>query len=318
MSEHPPLISVIIATYNYGCYVCAAVESALAQTYPSIEIIVVDDGSTDDTQERLRMFGPQVRCLVQKNSGVSTARNRGINAATGEYLAFLDADDQFHPQKLELQMKQFSGDPTLDLVGTGQMTSPSPKWNDQLPEDVECVILELEEIVIRPRFALSSALIRRKCIEEVGAFDPSLPPAEDRDLWIRVANRFRVAVLPLPLIWYRITAGSLSQNPERMEQKERIVLDRAFEMPQLRQNWVLRRKALGIASLGSCYDYRAAGRPVQAIKRLICSLLWWPLPFRRSEVTASLVRLRVFFVTARMILFGSRSAPRPDKRPTLG
>src|SRR5437016_10401011 len=102
MSE--PLISAVIPSYNYGHFITDAIESALGQTYPHVEIIVVDDGSTDDTREQLAPYSERVCYIHQENGGLSAARNTGIRAAKGEWIALLDADDVWHPRKLELQM----------------------------------------------------------------------------------------------------------------------------------------------------------------------------------------------------------------------
>src|SRR5438034_9298591 len=112
-------VSVIIPTYNYARYLAAAIESALAQTYAPLEIIVVDDGSTDDTLRILGAYGNRLRVLRQANQGAGAARNAGIAAARGEYVAFLDSDDLWHPRKLELQLARFASDPDLGLVHCG-------------------------------------------------------------------------------------------------------------------------------------------------------------------------------------------------------
>src|SRR5688572_5767710 len=111
MFPDPPLVSVVIPTYNYGHLVAEAVDSALAQTYPAVEVLVVDDGSTDDTWDRLARYGDRIRCVRQANAGLSAARNTGIRAAHGEYVALLDSDDAFHPRKLDLQMRYLTSRP---------------------------------------------------------------------------------------------------------------------------------------------------------------------------------------------------------------
>ena len=307
VSSNPPLVSVIISTYNYGLYVCDAVESALSQTYSMVEVIVVDDGSTDDTRERLAPYTDRIKYIYQNNAGVSAARNTGMRVAQGEYLAFLDADDRFHPQKLEFQMALFARDRKLGLVGTGHTTRVPVIWETSVGSQFETDYFTLEDMVIQPRFGTSTVVLRKECIESVGSFDPALSRVEDYDLWIRIAAKYRIAVIPLRLMWYRLSPGSLSRNAAAMERYHRLVIERAFEMPELVDRWVLRRKALGMANLGSCYDYRDAGQPIQAIKRLVRSLWWWPLPYRGSEVRASLIRVRMFLATVRMMLFGSRT-----------
>ena len=127
-----PRVSVIIPAYNSGPLVEEAIGSALAQTRPPAEVVVIDDGSTDDTAERLARFGPPVRVIRQANGGVSAARNRGLAAATGAFVAFLDADDVWHPDKLRRQLEAFAKRPELGLLGT--LTVP---WPGTFPAEPE-------------------------------------------------------------------------------------------------------------------------------------------------------------------------------------
>ena len=122
-------VSVVIPTYNYGHFVAEAVESALKQTYPNLEVIVVDDGSNDDTAERLRQFGNQIIYIYQQNKGLSSARNAGIRRATGEWVAFLDADDVWHAEKIAKQLAAVGGDHDIGLIGS----PPAAVLPDKLP-----------------------------------------------------------------------------------------------------------------------------------------------------------------------------------------
>src|SRR5262245_58457673 len=131
-----PLVSVIIPSYNYGCYVQQAVDSALSQSYPNQEVIVVDDGSTDDTEVRLAAYGKRIRYIHQKNQGLSEARNTGIREARGEFLAFLDSDDAFHPKKTELQMAYLMAHPEVSLVGTEMFSDERVVWRQVDPEHI--------------------------------------------------------------------------------------------------------------------------------------------------------------------------------------
>jgi glycosyltransferase involved in cell wall biosynthesis len=246
----PGLVSVIVPTYNYAHFVTEAVDSALAQSYPHREIIVVDDGSTDDTRSVLAPYGDRVRYLHQENQGLSGARNTGIRAAEGEYIALLDADDAWHPRKLELQVAYLRDHPEVGLVGASLFTDRRLCW----PEigDLSSVAADtyrLEELVGKMRFGPSSVVMRRSCLDEVGLFDPTLRCVEDRDLWVRFASRFRVAMLHAPLLWYRQHPASLSTKAASMEETERRVLTKLFaEVPALRGRRLLRRKTFSQAA----------------------------------------------------------------------
>ena len=124
----PRLVSVVVPTYDYGCFVAEAVASALAQTYPHREVIVVDDGSTDDTREVLAPYSDRIRYIFQSNQGLSAARNTGIRAAQGEFIALLDSDDVWHPRKLEVQMHFLHDLPEVGLLGTDLFMDQRSHW----------------------------------------------------------------------------------------------------------------------------------------------------------------------------------------------
>ena len=130
-------VSVVIPTYNYGHFVVGAVESVLAQTYQNVEIIVVNDGSSDDTKARLEPFMGRVRYIYQDNQGLSAARNTGIGAATCRWIAFLDSDDLWHPRKLELQMAYLDGHPEVGLLATQYFTDLSSGWPDIAKQELQ-------------------------------------------------------------------------------------------------------------------------------------------------------------------------------------
>jgi len=229
-------VSVIIPTYNYGRFIGEAVDSALAQTRAPLEVIVVDDGSTDDTAEVLAAYSDRVRVLRQKNSGVAMARNAGIAAARGEYLAFLDSDDAWYPRKLERQMPRFDAEPSLGLVHCGAETIDSAGRTlktsvDGMEGRVAEAMLRLDREVIMPQG--SSIVVPKRVAEEVGGFDARLPPSEDWDFCYRVAARYAVGYVPEVLVRYRLHGSGIHMNIARMERAMLIALEKAFADPRV-------------------------------------------------------------------------------------
>jgi glycosyltransferase involved in cell wall biosynthesis len=279
------LVSVVIPSHNYGRFVAAAVDSVLAQRYPHVEVIVVDDGSTDDTPQRLEPYRDRIVSIRQENQGVSAARNTGIRAARGELIALLDADDAWHPRKLELQMRSLAEHPEIGMLGADLFTDSRDCWPvipDSPPSDL--VPLTLDDLVLRTHFAPSSVVIRKSCLEAVGLFDAGLRCVEDRELWIRFAARWPVAKLPLPLLWYRLHPSSLSGKAVQMEEHELRVLRQAFAaVPALRGRPLFRCKALSYAAYTSAYVFGATHRWPAALRRVFRSLLLWPWPYSFEE-----------------------------------
>lgn len=285
-----PTVSVIIPTYNSASLVTAAVESALAQTAPPAEIIVIDDGSTDDTRERLSNY--RVRYLHQQNQGVAAARNLGLHNATGELIAFLDADDVWHLRKLELQIAAIEANPNLVLLGTHVFD-----WPAEQPTDVNRagVIRPMpwRKLAVKNHLVTSSIIVRRTVLNEVGDFDTALQGPEDHDLWLRIAQAGSVAILDLPLTGYRQLPGSLSRQATTMRAGMRQILRKLDQRQAWAGNRWLRRKAYGYCDYSCAYMAGAAGSPGRALGDVARSLLWYPLPYEKSEVRFPLARLRM-------------------------
>jgi glycosyltransferase involved in cell wall biosynthesis len=193
-------VSVVIPTFDRRDLVLRALASVYAQTRLPDEVIVVDDGSTDGTAARVAEEYPDVVYIRQENRGVSVARNRGLNVATSEWVAFLDSDDEWRPEKLQRQLEALGREPDLSICHTDEIwirdgRRVNPRLRHAKPEG-SCFRSCLPLCAISP----SSALIRRSLLLEVGGFDESLPACEDYDLWLRLCARHPVLLVDEPLV----------------------------------------------------------------------------------------------------------------------
>lgn len=296
-------VSIIIPTFNSTALVAEAVGSVLAQRVGTIEIIVVDDGSTDDTAQRLARFGDRVQYVYQRNSGVAAARNAGLARADGELVAFLDADDVWHPNKLQIQLDRLDRRPDLGLIGTGAFSWPAPRVPEiMLDVAPPAVPVTRDELMVKNRFITSSVVLRRSVVERVGEFDTSLCGPEDHDYWLRAAAVTRTANLPLPLVGYRSVAGSLSKNAAAMELGMRQILDKLDARGAWNGSRSLRRRAYSYCNFSCAYMHGAAGDQRAALIRMLRSFAWYPLPYGRGETTVALARPRRLAVLALRLL----------------
>ena len=292
-----PLISVVIPTHNCGSHICDAVDSARAQTYAPIEIIVVDDGSTDNTVDRLKSLRDRVRYAHQHNQGVSAARNLGIELAKGEFIALLDADDVWHPQKLERQMWIHHRRSDIKVSGTSFLWFVQSAPKDLASYSGEPLVRDITLKHVLTNFSFGScsgALIHRGCFEQVGSFDISLRVCEDLDLWLRVAARFPIAKLMEPLTYLRNRMGSLSSDAEALSIAHRLVLNRAFAtLPQLKGQVRLHRMALAALYRHDASVYFGKGQRGRAIQELLHSAVEWPLPLPTPDRNPNFVRAKM-------------------------
>jgi len=199
--KESPLVSVIIPVYNYDRYLAEAVESVLSQTYQHLEVIVVDDGSTDQSGEVARSFaGRGVRYCPQPHSGIGPARNKGVELAQGEFLAFLDADDRWPEEKIERQLRAFDSDPTLEMVfGQALQLQNGREWESGV-KDQEPPVAGMV-----PGMVPGTMLIKRAAFFRVGKFQGDWKVGEFIDWYSRAVElQNRSLVLPDLLLWRRI------------------------------------------------------------------------------------------------------------------
>lgn len=205
-----PKVSVIIPTYNCAHYLGNAIESVLRQTFTDYEVIIVDDGSTDNTREVVERFIAQhpsrIRYIYQPHQERSMARNRGIQAASGEYIAFLDADDEWLPQKLERQVPILDENRKVGLVCSNVVLMDKEGRDFGCPPSRETPNgFVLQELLCGNFIWCLTVLCRRQCFEECGWFDTATIPAEDWDMWVRIAARYAIYHIPGVLARYRFT-----------------------------------------------------------------------------------------------------------------
>lgn len=234
-------ISVIIPTYNRAALTAAAIESALAQTRPPEEIIVIDDGSTDDTEPVLQhRFGERIRYVRQPNQGPSAARNHGMRLAREDWIAFLDSDDLWRPGKLELQHAFLTKNPSVDFVFSdlwvadeagGGIEIQDRRFHERLSQQ-QNQLSGMVDLLITQSFTITTTLMfRKQCWAACGPFDESMRLCEDLDLWLRAAAQFTWGFIPEPLAERRRHEGNLVNDWIKREAARGRVIERFATSP---------------------------------------------------------------------------------------
>ncbi len=251
-----PRVSVVIPAYNSAAFLREAIQSVLNQTYSDFEVVVVDDGSTDNTESVVRSFGDRVSYLKQDNRGAGAARNHGIKRSKGKYVAFLDSDDLWLPGKLAEQIPLLDRDAEIGLVYSDWAVVPEqgdaePSYLRNRPAASGYVFDEL----VQSGFILTSGtVVRRSCLDEVGDFDETLSIAQDFDLWLRICYRWKIARVNKPFVIKRNRDGNLSSDLLKTAAERIVLFERALrKFPDMtpRSRRVVRRQvALNYWDLG--------------------------------------------------------------------
>lgn len=242
----PPLISVIIPAYNVEQFISQAIQSVLAQTCRPHEIIVVDDGSTDNTKEVLRQFDGKIRFLYQQNKGPSAARNAAINLSQGELICFLDADDLWTPDKLDEQLAFMEAHPEIAMVFSdheefneegivlASYLGEKRKAFQDFPIKIGPIDNAFEKLVIENFISTPTVMLRKSCLEKTGLFDEAIRSVEDRDLWMRISAAFPIACIPSIYCKRRFHEGNISRQQELALQGRIRILEKNWNLfPQL-------------------------------------------------------------------------------------
>jgi glycosyltransferase involved in cell wall biosynthesis len=214
-----PKVSVIIPTYNYGKFIDEALASVFNQTFQDFEIIVIDDGSTDNTRQRISTYGDRVRYFYQEQKGPAAARNLGIRESRGEYIAFLDADDLWYPAKLEKQMALFESNPRLGMVlsdnalfdDNGIYKSYVNKKRYLFSGGI------ITNIFLRSGVVTPTVIVRKAVFKKVGLFEESLHIAEDDNMWIRIAIEYEVGIVDESLAQIRDHCSRTMRVSDKLE-----------------------------------------------------------------------------------------------------
>jgi glycosyltransferase involved in cell wall biosynthesis len=272
-------ISVVIPTYNHGTFVRHALASVLGQTVPASEVIVVDDGSTDDTAAVLRTYdNGRVRVIRQANRGVAAARNAGAATATGDLVAFLDSDDVWMPAKLESQVSRFVAAPELGLVHCGlDEVDGRDRLIRRRLDGMEGWVAE--EMLLFRRGVIfgagSTAMVSSVAFRAVGGFDERLSTAADWDFCYRIARRYPIGFVKEALVRYRLHGLTMHMNVRAMERDMLRGYAKAFSEgdPALRK---LRRRAYGKLHSVLAGSYLEVGEYRAGISHAVKSVVWTP------------------------------------------
>ncbi|MBE9076974.1 glycosyltransferase [Romeria aff. gracilis LEGE 07310] len=310
------LISVIIPAYNSERTIAETVESVIQQTLTDFEIIVIDDGSTDRTLERLDAIEDcRLTVVSQKNSGVSASRNLGIAKASGQYIAFLDADDLWLPDKLAAQVQALAADPAVAVAYS---------WVDYIDESGQFLRSGMHSTIagdVYERIVLgsflesgSNPLIRKTAIDHTGGFDETLRTAEDWEMWVRLAAQYRFAVVPQVQVLYRVSSRSKSFRLENHRSAGLAVIDRVFaQTPDSFQ----RLKPKALASFYKYLTFKVLSAPEKdrlgrKEAMFAAGCLFRSVAYNPAMLKQTRVLLSALFKIAKLSLISNRPSEKPS------
>ncbi|MGF1673846.1 MAG: glycosyltransferase [Rivularia sp. (in: cyanobacteria)] len=293
-------ISVIVPVFNGERTIEETIKSILNQTFSNIEIIIINDGSTDTTLEIVEnILDSRIKIFSYPNGGLSASRNRGISQAKGEYISFIDADDLWTPDKLELQWQALQLNPQAAVAYS---------WTDYIDESSKFIKSGRRIKVNGDAFSQllitnflengSNPLIRQNALEKVGGFDESLAAAEDKDMWLRLAANYEFVCVEKPQILYRISTTSMSTNLKRQEAASLKVIERGFSYPKAQKLQHLKKQSL--SHLYQYLTFKAIEAPLQQRQTLTAVYFWWNWMINNPKI---LKNQRLIIIAALKIFF---------------
>lgn len=314
-------VSVIIPAYNKAELTCRAVESVLNQTYKDIELIVVDDGSTDDTPARLSAYGQRIRYIRKDNGGACSARNCGIRLARGEFLAFIDCDDLYAPDKIELGVNYLRQHFEVGFLHTAAQFIDN---NDHIVGDYSHRKSRdqgwiARRLIFGNYICNSTVMVRRSCLDAVGVFDESIFTPADWDLWLRLAERYRTGYIDIPLTKYRISDNYIFNRLDLAQREETAVVEKYFSRhPDAGKG--LRGKALACLYLrfAECYFVKGDEQRMRSEFKQAFAVCPWNLKAWGLFFLYIVARGPLKLILQRKILrHGDEKSRLADKKPIL-
>ncbi|MEI9978134.1 MAG: glycosyltransferase family A protein [Edaphobacter sp.] len=287
-------VDVIIPAFNAAKYLPAAIESVISQTFEDWQILLVDDGSTDNTAEVVAPFldrlGSKIRFIKQNNRGVSAARNTAIQASTAEFLALLDADDLWLPCRLSESLKILAERPQAGLaysllthIDSEGRLGETFEGNRRNAQGRIAPYIYMRKVEL----PTPTITLRRRCLDEVGIFDETMRATEDRDLWLRIALRYEVAFVPKVLTYYRATPNSATSDSQRMLKAQLKFIHKHYgsEGCGLRP----RQTAWARAYKQRAETLKNQNRPWDALMNSLRAVALYPLDMDNSRTAGSLL-----------------------------
>lgn len=296
-----PTVSVVITCYNYARYLAECLESVLAQTFNDLEIVVLNDGSTDNTDEVISpfLYDSRIRYIKQKNSGQACAKNTGIRVAQGSFIAFLDADDYWEPTKLEKQMPLFNDSKVGVIYSTSKYIDEEGK---ELPWKNTMKYLQpqrgwVTRYLLFDNFVVfSSSVVKKEVFQNIGFFDETLGMAIDWDLWLRTSVCYKFEYVSEPLLAYRVGhSGQMSNNLEKRHVCSDLVLERFIRNNPHLVTTALQRRITHYTFMNRGLYFREINMG-QSAHFFLKAFFMWPFsiaPFRCLAKNALMVLSRV-------------------------
>ena len=289
-----PTFDVIIPAFNAAQYLPKALDSVIAQTFPDWRILLVDDGSTDNTPEVIAPYqerlGDKLRYIRQNNARMSAARNTAIRHATAEFLAMLDADDIWLPNRLQRTYDRFQQCPSAGITyGFVARIDPNGNTMDVFDRRNRHAEGRIAPFLFMRMLDLPcpTVSVRRSCMNEIGGFDETLRASEDRDVWIRIGALHDIALIPEVIALYRVSPHSMSSDLHRMAQAQLHLIDKHYGLPGC--GWLARRVALSWVYRQRAEGLGDRGRFPAAVKDSLKAIVYYPFQVHTLRTAASLL-----------------------------